>query len=148
MCVITEPAYVANTRIFVTPDSTRTRQFTVYANEVNSINPGTMMILPVPYPETVQYHDLTNYVDIFIDLMTVTSPMVFGGLIDDPNNKTYYRSAEEIEIKSVGSYLVSLAHNHQDLDLINKTTFGIIPQHIKDLLQKHYQNFGLQLFLN
>lgn len=55
MCILNEDSNVTATKIFVAPDKTKTKQLTVYSNQVGSESNNNMMILPVPYPNTVKF---------------------------------------------------------------------------------------------
>jgi hypothetical protein len=128
MCIINHPAHVRETLIFVAPDITNTKQITVYSNEVQTASPNNLMILPVPFPETVKFIDLTMYESIFKDL--------------DLAFHVFTRSAgsakSKLSVVSVGSYLVTLAMNIEDLDNLDQEVFGSVDPKIMDMLKKHY----------
>ena len=68
MCIIAHPVdNVGATQIFVAPDASRQNQITVYSNVVNNSTENNSMILPVPYPDTISFVDLSNYPTFFKD---------------------------------------------------------------------------------
>ncbi len=68
MCIISkEVKSVSKTQILVAVDSKKERQLVVYSNKIDNFIPGNAMILPVPNPSSVKFHNLYTYTDIFND---------------------------------------------------------------------------------
>lgn len=110
MGIFTVPtASVRKTRIYVSPSPHRHQeQLTVYKTEVNTLFDGGFMILPVPYPESVRFHNpdqphphnLFPYLD-FLDRVERAfndreRPHTFTRPID-PNQVASYRRIEIID---------------------------------------------------
>lgn len=138
--MLTEPVHVAQTKIYVAPDQLNQTQFTVYANQVHADNPNTMMVLPVPYPHTVKFYDLTKHADMFEHLHNVHSPSLTLGTY---GSARLYRS---LKVMNVGSYQVTLVKSHKDLDKIDTNVFSKIPDDFKDMLLKYYEPYGFIVF--
>ncbi len=108
MCIISNQVEtVAKTKILVAVKPLTNRQLTVYSNSVNNTTDGNAMILPVPFPNTVTFHDLSDYKDIFTDcakcIMKPKGP-----------SKSYFSNgistnSAPLKVFEVGSYQVSLA---------------------------------------
>ena len=133
MCIINEEAIVSKTQLFVSPNIDKTRQITVYANNVSTESRNNMMILPVPYPNSVKFIDLSEYSSIFRDLERsfddgVDDACLFGG--GSSNSRS-------LNVVDVGSYKATLAKTHEELDLIDKDVFGIVADKIKNILYKY-----------
>ena len=109
MCIINLPARVSATRIFVSPNVDNTRQLTVYSNSVMTEKEGNVMILPVPYPDSVKFIDLSNYVKIFDDLEESFKEnemsLSFGYATNSMKSRGYVPTID------VGSYRISLCHS-------------------------------------
>lgn len=137
MCIINEPAEVNETQLFVAPHSNGLDQITVYANKVKTNSNNNMMLLPVPYPDTVKFIDLQNYQSIFNDL---ERPFVNNQY----NGVTTYSIPESniLKIHNIGSYMATLVPTHKDLDRINPLIFGIVQPNIKSLLNEKYSNLS------
>lgn len=140
MCIINLPARVSGTRIFVSPNVDKTRQLTVYSNSVMTDKEGNVMILPVPYPESVKFIDLSKYTKIFKDLQRSFEEEEMSLDLGFATNSVKYRGY--VPTIDVGSYRISLCHSYQDLDRINPTEFGIVQNHIKKILTKYYERCG------
>ena len=136
MCIINEKADVSKTQLLVSPNVDKTRQITVYANNVSTESRNNMMILPVPHPDSVKFIDLSEYSDIFRDLersfddgegVDLDGACLFGG------------SSNYLKVVDVGSYKATLVRTHKELDLIDKDVFGFVVDKIKNILGVHYQ---------
>lgn len=122
MCIIAnEVKEVSHTKIMVATNAARTHQVTVYSNMVNSVTSENAMILPVPYPSSVRFADLSKYTTVFGDCQkdffnarqTLSRSMSYGVKSQNSN--------DSLAIFDVGSYSVSLANNVADLDRINES---------------------------
>lgn len=138
MCIINRKASVKGTQILVLPDHTQTRQLVVYANKVQSRTPNAM-ILPVPHPETVQFHDLSHYTGIFSNCATTLDIHIyadgFGTL------STNAKGARSIRVERVGGYLASLVPSLADLGRLDTETFRINPECYR-FLEQYYNRPG------
>lgn len=143
MCIIALPVdSVGETQIFVAPDSTKKKQITVYSNVVDNNEESNAMILPVPYPNTIQLIDLSNYKDIFqdckasFDIHNMTRSLGVS--------KSMYKSFDcdgptKLEVHTVGGYSASIAMNLADLKRVDTTVFRL-DDGCAELLQKDYSN--------
>ncbi len=134
MCMIsTEINSVSDTKLFCAVSANGQRQITVYSNKVDNISDGNAMILPVPLPHTLQFHNLASYPDFFADCKACFSiPMKSLSY-----NSRQIDEAEGLVVFKVGSYLVSVAKNLQQLDLINGKVFKLSPE-LKEILSMYY----------
>lgn len=138
MCLIsTEVNRVSNTKIFCAPSVDKTRQLIIYSNEVDNINSGNAMILPVPLPETLKFHDLSEYKDFFDDCDRCF-----------PNQEKNFsfsnrsiNKAENLQVFKVGSYMVSVAKNLSQLDQVNGKVFNLSNGLKQVLSTYYYQNY-------
>lgn len=90
------------------------------------------MILPVSYPETVNFLDLTDYENIFDDC----SVCFIEDFMHTPHS---IRSKDTtLPVFTVGSYEISVAMNINDINKIDKKTFSILPD-CKTMLSTTYQ---------
>ncbi len=127
MCIISEPVEsVAKTKILVAPDATGTRQLTVYSNAVDNNSPNNAMLLPVPNPKSVQFHDLSKYKNIFSDCdNSFYKPVSRSfGLSLNSYNSDGHKSAK-LAVFDVGSYKVSLAMGIKDLKRVDESVFSL-----------------------
>ena len=130
---------IQNTKLFIGLDKEKQRQITIYSNEVNNISKKNTMILPVPFPSTVKFHNLSGYKDIFDDcskcfsVSSATLGSTYG---------TSLGSSGKLKVFSVGSYRASLAMKLSDLDNVDRSLFSISLD-MKKVLNKYYGNsFG------
>lgn len=140
MCIISDYVEnVANTKILVAVNPEKTRQFTCYSNVVNNSTDGNAMILPVPYPNSVKFHDLSDYKNIFDDCKNCfTSPQPKSrGMTLSTNS--WNMSDGVLEVFNVGSYQVSLGMSLADLDRVNGSVFRLSPG-CGELLKKDYSH--------
>ncbi len=127
MCIISEPVEsVAKTKILVAPDATGTRQLTVYSNAVDNNSPNNAMLLPVPNPQTVQFHDLSKYKNIFSDCDNSFYKPVSRSLgLSFNSADSYSAKSAKLEVFDVGSYKVSLAMGVKDLKRVDESVFSL-----------------------
>lgn len=141
MCLISEAIEsVSDTKIFCGVNSEKTRQFTVYCNQVNNISENNAMVLPVPFPNTVEFHDLSNYKNFFTDCKIHFTKMRRGGYFS-ASLGTYTNSA--LQVYDIGSYKVSLAMNLEDIQRVDTNVFSL-SNGLNEFLTKNYNhpNFG------
>jgi hypothetical protein len=138
MCIISHYVEdVAATKILVAVDAEKTRQFTCYSNTVTNFTDGNAMILPVPYPNSVRFHDLSNYKNIFDDCKKCFTHNVL--LKGSKAKKSSLNSLNVLEVFNVGSYQVSLGMSLADLDRVNGSVFCLSPG-CSELLKKNYSH--------
>ncbi len=138
MCIISNKVEkVAKTKILVGVNKLDpTIQLTVYCNSVSNNTDGNAMILPVPNPHSVRYHDLSNYKDIFTDCNRCFSKPIARSWSLNFNAKS---SNKSLEVFNVGSYKVSLAKSLQDLQRVDKNVFNL-SFNCGEMLSKEYSN--------
>lgn len=140
MCIINEPAQVTNTEILVTPNHNNQRQLVVYANKVQTQSLNNAMILPVPHPQTIKLHDLSQYSDIFKDCAKCFS----SGMMWKLNFTNFSESLDNeiLEVHDCGSYNVSIVPSHRDFHRLNSNYFQLNSL-VGNILKKYYPtNFG------
>lgn len=133
MCIINAEAEVKKTKILVGPSSNGQRQFVAYSNQVATSQMNNAMILPVPYPETVKFHDLTNYKQLFTDCENCFPRSASLGQSDG----MYFSAESVLKVHEVGSYQVSICMNLGDFNRIDQSVFTL-NTNVQELLQKHY----------
>jgi len=139
MCIISNSIEsVSNTKILVAINSSSNRQFTVYSNNVANTSNNNAMILPVPYPQTVKFHDLTNYKNLFDDCKKCFTSSIYRsyGLT---NSTLSINMADSLEVFNIGSYQVSLAISLNDIKRVNSNVFTL-SHGCDELLTKEYNN--------
>jgi hypothetical protein len=139
MCMINAPAKVSETEILVSPNQDNTRQITVYANNVQTQTLNNAMILPLPHPETVKLHDLSQYPEIFKECQTHFSSqsMGFGS-----STNSYSNQSLSLEVHKVGAFDVSIVPTYRDFRRLNPDYFQLNPL-LGGVLAKHYPvDFG------
>ena len=134
MCIVNEPAQIAQTQIFVSPNFDKTRQLTCYTNHVMTQSTNNVMILPVRNSKSVKFHNLEKYPEIFNDLEKNFKERSRGFGME-----LSYNSSNSLDVFDVGSYKVSLAHSLDDLDRLNPRHFATVNKNIKKLLTTYYQ---------
>lgn len=95
------------------------------------------MILPVLYPQTVKFHDLTNYKKLFDDCKNSFSSPLYKSINLSKNFTT--DSINKLEVFNVGSYQVSLAISLDDIKRVNSNVFTL-SSGCDELLSKEYNN--------
>lgn len=137
MCIVSLPVKsMSNTKIFTSINNDKTRQIVIYSNSVNNINSKNAMILPVPNPQSLKFHNLTKYKYIFSDCDDCFIDNTFrsagrGTLGYSP------QSRKSLRVFDVGSYNVSVANSLDDLNYINADIFDVDDNCIK-LLNTNY----------
>ena len=135
MCIISNDVkHVSNTKILVAVNTTTNKQLIVYSNTVDNNNITNAMILPVPYPNTVEFIDLSNYKNIFNDC---------ENCLYKPRGKSLNLNAtlsvdKKLDVFSIGSYNVSLAMNLNDLKRVDENIFTL-SEGCEKVLEKHYK---------
>jgi hypothetical protein len=143
MCIIAEEIEsVKNTKIFCGLSEDRQRQIVVYANEIANLASLNAMILPVLNPESIQFHDLTDYKEIFHEcsLCFKSKNMKFG-MRSKSNNFVLDCDDEDdcLDVIDVGSYSVSVAPTLNDLKRVDESIFTMDPD-LEETLGHVYKN--------
>lgn len=143
MCLISrEVETVNNTKIFCGLNANKTKQLTVYANTVNNISDNNAMVLPVPFPHSVNFHDLSNYKKFFEDCedcfeLPVTKSLSRG--VTYSMNSVDSFGMKSLKVIDVGSYKVSLAKSLNDLNRVNRNVFDL-SEGLANILKRDYSN--------
>lgn len=129
MCLIsTEIESVSNTKILVAPNSDNTRQLIVYSNYINNVSESNAMVLPVPFPKTIQFIDLSKYKDLFEDCAKCFyNPNENLGMRSFSTNSYGTKNVKSLEVFNVGSYKVSVAINMEQISRVDTKIFKLSP---------------------
>ncbi len=140
MCIILGPVHrVSQTKLFVLPNNSKTRQMTFYSNAVSTPKQN-MMILPVPNSnDSIELHTI-RYKSMFQDLKKSVK-----SLYETPPSNYLTRSLhasaslrhDTLEIIAHGSYLVSIAPQLEDLLRLNTSVFELTPE-VYHFFGSHY----------
>jgi hypothetical protein len=141
MCIISQPVKeVESTKILVAIGSDQSRQMIVYSNRVDNEISTNAMILPVPNPKTIKFHDLSKHKDIFKDLDSVFKSFITMNSLSYSSDS--FARNQTLKVFDVGSYQVSLAYSVNDILKVNQDVFQLSPG-CYDLLKSSYTaNFG------
>lgn len=130
MCIILgEVNKVSQTKLFVLPNKSKTRQMTFYSNAVSTPKEN-MMILPVPNSDnSIELHTI-RYKSMFDDLKRSVKSLYESEVSNyDTRSLSAFAShkRETLEIISHGSYLVSIAPQLEDLLRLDMRVFELTP---------------------
>jgi hypothetical protein len=139
MCVISRRATVSKTRIFVALNRAHTRQLTVYANRV-ATQPGAVMILPVPDPDTVQMVNLSGYTNIFDDLERPFLEQTLS--YSNDGGRGGNRTNGTLAVTRVGGYEVTIVPTASDFPRLSAEHFGSVDTSLQQIMQQRYPLFG------
>lgn len=135
MCIISHKVNsVAKTNIFVSLNKSNNRQLVVYSNMVNTPNNNTM-IMAVPYPTSIKFHDLSNYTKLFIDLKNSFQPLLFKQ--KKSRTPSFSTNTESIKVHDVGSYQASIVESLDDIKNLDPTVFQTNDEVTKFLTEKY-----------
>lgn len=124
MCIIGKYIKkVSNTKILVGPNETHDRQIVIYSNEVINNCKNNVMILPVPYPDTIEFIDLSNYTNIFEDC------------------QKSFNLNTTLPVHNLDNYLVSIAYSLDDIKMIDPLVFQVSDR-CEKLLTETYGNLN------
>jgi len=134
MCIISKPVKdMSNTNIFISINKSGDRQIIVYSNLIDNNNNNNAMILPIPNPESIQFHDLSDYKDFFKDcndcFPTIHSAPVLGCLSQNNTLKVF----------NIGSYQISVAQSLDEILQIDTSIFTM-DANCTELLTKEYSD--------
>jgi len=127
MCIISgEIKSVLDTNILCGLSDDKQRQIIVYSNLVNNITKNNAMILPVPLVNTLKFHNLKDYKELFTDCKkcfynSKTSESYSNLSI----NSFSSNSKSKLEVFNVGSYKVSVAQTIDDLERVDTSVFEL-----------------------
>ncbi len=143
MCIVLgQVKDISQTKIFVGPNKDKTKQLTVYANNVDSFDEN-LMILPIPKPETLELHKV-SYKYFFSDCSSsVSSLKRFQYSYHMYSTRSMPLTASlTLPVFEYGSYLVSIAPTLEDLFRLDMSVFDV-PPGIVDFFAKYYdREFG------
>jgi hypothetical protein len=130
---------VAGTKLFSGVNHEKTKQITIYANTIDNASKNNAMVLPVPFPDSVVFHNLEKYKDFFSDCESCFINMSQSYSLS--SNSFGSRGTEKsiLEVHDVGSYKVSLAHSLDDLKRVDTSVFEL-SKGLDSMLKKHYSN--------
>lgn len=140
MCMISqEIKSVASTKLFCGVNENKNRQLTIYANTINNISKNNAMVLPVPFPKSVVFHNLEDYSNFFADCN-----LCFTNPLEKMQNLGFGYTNEgitdgKLEVYDIGSYKVSLANSLEDLKKVNTNVF-LLSNGLDEILKKYYSN--------
>lgn len=123
-----------NTEVFVAPDITHKRQLNVVSHTIYCKDDHTLLIVPVPNPNTIRFINLTKYPEIFSDL---EHPF-------DPDYPYIQETWDENVTKeyTMGTYKPKMCKSIDDLLSLNQLEFGDIPKTLIDSLKRNYPTCG------
>lgn len=148
MCCISAPIkVVGSTKIFCAPNSDNTKQITIYENVVDNITKNNIMILPVPFPDSVEFHDLSEYPHFFKDCSKSFRATHTHSFTNKGSSLGTYEGTRSATLKviDVGSYKVSLAMNLEDLNNLDEKYFTLTKE-VYNFMKKNY-NYGFMGFV-
>jgi hypothetical protein len=130
---------VAGTKLFCGVNDNKKFQLTVYANTVDNPSRNNAMVLPVPFPKSVVFHNLENYKTFFSDCdNSFEKPLTRSsrslGLLSSNSS-----GSRTLAVYDIGSYKVSLANSLDDLKLVNSEVFDL-SDGMDKMLKNHYYN--------
>jgi hypothetical protein len=143
MCVISgKIEKVANTNILCGLSEDKTRQIIVYSNTVNNLIQNNAMILPVPSPQSLMFHDLSGYAELFADCKNCfySANLSRGGGTYSSNS--FGTKKSKLEVFNVGSYRVSVAQNFEDLERVDDSVFTLSGELTQFLKSSYGQQWG------
>jgi hypothetical protein len=136
MCMVNGPVKtIGATKIFTAPSEDGTRQLTVYSNKVDS-PADNAMVLPVPFPDSVQLHDFSAYSKLFNDLDSCFAQVKSKTL--SANFSAAAGARGPLAVFRVGSYDASIVPSVSDFDRLDARVFTLNPS----LGQVLRQNYG------
>lgn len=140
MCIIAGTLRsVSKTNILAIPSLDKTRQLTIYSNKVDVLS-ESLMILPVPFPETVVFHEtLMRYKSVFEDASNSFEKVLMTlNPLQTWSRASTVETLAALPTRRIGPYTVSIANSFEDLERLNPTTFRVDPA-LKEFLQTQYR---------
>lgn len=140
MCMISkEIKAVAGTKLFCGVNNEKTKQITIYANTVDNASRNNAMVLPVPFPDSVVFHNLEKYKNFFSDCESSFLNMSKSLSLFTNSYGTQSTDRSTLVVYDVGSYKVSLAHSLNDLKRVDVSVFEL-SKGLEEMLKTHYSN--------
>lgn len=134
MCIIANPvASVDATKIFVAPNKDQTKQYTVYSNKINNKIENNVMILPVPYPTSVEFIKVD-------DNFFKKCDECFSEPYDGARSFSLSDCAKTLKVHDVGSYLASIVNTVSEIKNLDK--IFSIPNDCRKVLQEYPSHYG------
>ncbi len=97
------------------------------------------MILPVPYAETINLHDLSNYKEIFVDCAKHFHSATLQSMMYNSRSEN---SSNTLKVYQCGSYNVSIVLTLKDFDYLDPNYFKL-NDNVSTVLSTHYnKDFG------
>jgi hypothetical protein len=139
MCLVSLPINeVYRTNIFVGLNKEKTKQITIFSNVINNTLNKNAIIIPVPYLETLNFHNMENIPNFFVNLdKSFKTSEYSSSYVSDPSYKCIYENKHLKKFK-IGNYKISLFKNLQDLLKYNNKNF-IISDQLKQKLIDDYK---------
>ena len=143
MCIISGPiTTVRATKIYCQPSLDGTRQLTVYSNMVQTDTADNLMVLPVLFPETVEFETVPR------DFWEQCRASFVPGISPERSGWWAGTRGPEVpaylEVLTHGSYEVALAHTVEDLRRL-RPDFARLEPDVLEFLTTTYggeQNYG------
>lgn len=153
MCIISLPVkQVTSTNILVAYLPSTNRQITVYENKVHNAQTRNAMIIAVPDPSTVEFHDLSSIPDLFDQLepnfVSEEQTLRYKGRSRSWSTNSLEaneKSMPLLKVEKVGDYNVSLAPSLDDLERVDASVF-ILSRGAKGSLQQYPSSWGYIVF--
>lgn len=130
---------VASTQLFCGVNKEKTKQITIYANTINNVIKNNVMILPVPFPTSVIFHNLEKYKDFFSDCKNSFYDATSSKYLSSNSYGVEYKCESMLKVYDIGSYKVSLAHSLDDLKRVDNSVFEL-SKGLDQMLKKYYSN--------
>jgi len=131
---------VVSTKLFCGVNSEKSKQIVIYANTVDNSSRNNAMVLPVPFPDSVSFHNLEKYKEFFSDCASCFIDMTDGSQSLFTNSYSLEGVPKSrLAVYDIGSYKVSLAHSLEDLKRVNTSVFEL-SKGLDETLKKHYSN--------
>jgi len=132
---------VSKTNIFVGLNSSKKSQITIYSNFVSNNSNANAMVIPVPYPSSVKFHDLScinNFFKVVDKSFYRVSQTLNCNNVDSFVSRGV-KTNKALEVFSVGSYKVSLAQNLSDISRLDKDLF-VLSSGLAKTLESYYSD--------
>ena len=144
MCILSdEVRTVAKTQIYISASSDNQRQLTVYANQVDSVNKWNSMILPVPFPSSIEFVNIEKYANFFTDLNNCFSDMNRLYASANLTRSAPSNFSRTLEIFEVGSYEASIVPTIADFQYVDPSFQLHTNIQLLTMLKQYYtENFG------
>lgn len=140
MCMISLPVEkVSKTNIFIGLNSDKSRQITIYSNYVSNYSDANAMVIPVPSPQTVKFHDISHMKNFFVnvDKSFIRQARTLSTFTNYARSFGSDKSAK-LEVLNVGSYRVSLVPSLADLTRLDKDVF-VLSEGLAEKLSSYYK---------